>query len=144
RPFVDQRGEELDESLRIAVRGRRALTDEPGAAVEIPADEEHARLRLDQGLAQRAEIAPRIDEHGRPLGAREPPDVAMRREDQGRARRSLDSLLLSRAASLPRGGLQSRHRAYPTRQPPFGPTVARIARLRAIRGGPSRFSLRSM
>ena len=57
------------------------LFNQAGAAVEIPANHEYGRTRLDESLAQCAVITRGIDQHGRSVGSCETPDVALGTED---------------------------------------------------------------
>jgi len=84
RSLVGEGGEKVGEAFGKSVVGLSALAHQPGAAVEVPADHEYGRTRLDESPAQRAVVAPGIDQHGRPFGSRETPDVALGTEDHVR------------------------------------------------------------
>ena len=83
--FIDQRCEKIDEAFRIPILRLAVLADEPRAAIEIPADDEDRRACLDKRLAQRAEVACRVDQDSGPFGSLETPDVAIRGEDHAGA-----------------------------------------------------------
>ena len=75
RPFIDQCTQKIDEHFGIPVIRSPALTDEPRAAIDIPADHEYRRTRLQQGFAQCAEIARGIDQHCGAIGLLNTPTV---------------------------------------------------------------------
>ncbi len=81
-PF-DDRGEEFDEAFGKSVVGPAVFADQPGAAVEVPADDEGGRARVQQRLAHRTEILAGIDQHGRAAGALAAPGIVAG-PDQGR------------------------------------------------------------
>src|SRR5215207_155068 len=75
RPFIDQCGQKIDEPFWVSIIRSPALADELRWAVDVPSDDEHRRTRLDQRLAQRAEVARSIDQHCGALGPLDTPTV---------------------------------------------------------------------
>ena len=67
---------EFDERFRVAVICLAAFADQPGATVEVPAEDEDGRARLDERFAYRAEIPASIDQHSGAAGAGGTPDIS--------------------------------------------------------------------
>ena len=85
RPLAHQGGEKLGQRLRIAVLGAAALADQPGLAMQVPADDEDAAPRLEQGLAHGAKECRTVDQDRRAMRPLDPPDVAAALQNHGEA-----------------------------------------------------------
>ncbi len=84
-PLARQGGQKFAELLRIAVIGSAAFTEERRPAVNVPAEDEDLRSRLEHRGARRAEIGRSVDEHGSTARVLPPPDRMVRaRQHPGR------------------------------------------------------------
>ena len=63
-PAAHQGAEEIGRACRQAVVRRAALADQPGPAVDVPAEHEDAALRLEERLPDRVEKRRAVDQHG--------------------------------------------------------------------------------
>ena len=71
----------VGEVLGKAVIGPARVADQPGSAVDVPADDEDAVAGVDQGLAHGREIGGSVDQHGGPGRLLDTPDIATGLQD---------------------------------------------------------------
>src|SRR5215204_6016535 len=76
-----QFGEKFGKRCWQPIVWRIAIADQPGAAVDVPAEHENAVLRIAKGLPHRAEEGRAVDQCGCAVRAFDAPDIAVWAKD---------------------------------------------------------------